>query len=73
MFSNIGPMEIFILLFFFIMPFILCIVALVDVLRSDFEGNNKLIWVLVVILVPLIGAVLYFSIGVKQKKLLKNF
>lgn len=73
MLSNIGPMEIVIILFFFILPFVLCIVALVDVLKSDFEGNNKIVWVLVVILLPVIGAVLYFSIGMKQKNPLKNF
>lgn len=42
--------------------------ALVDILRSEFEGQNeKLIWVLVVIFLPLFGPVLYYSIGRHHK------
>jgi hypothetical protein len=73
MLSNFGLMEIFILLIFFIAPFVLCIVALVDILRSTFEGINKIVWVLVVILLPLVGAILYFTIGQKQKSTLNDF
>ena len=41
--------------------------ALVDVLKSDFKNNNKLIWLLTVILVPVAGFVLYFVLGRCQK------
>ncbi|HEX6335135.1 MAG TPA: PLD nuclease N-terminal domain-containing protein [Flavisolibacter sp.] len=48
---------------------ILWILALVDILRSNFPDNTvKLIWVLVVFFFPLLGAVLYFAIGRKQKQ-----
>lgn len=43
------------------------IFALVDILRSDFHGDNKLIWIIVVLFMNFIGAILYFIIGVKQK------
>jgi len=46
---------------------ILWIIAFIDVLRSDFTGNNKLIWFLAVTFVPLIGLIAYFFIGRKQK------
>jgi len=42
---------------------ILWILALVSVLRNDFEGTEKLIWVLVIIFVPFLGSILYFAIG----------
>lgn len=43
------------------------LIALVDILRNEFSGSNKLIWAFVVVLVPGLGAILYFLIGVKQK------
>lgn len=61
-----GIPELIILLCMFV-PFIVWLVALVDIIRSDFTGNNKVIWLLIVILVPLIGMILYFLIGKKQK------
>ena len=47
--------------------FILPVIALIDILKSEFKGNNKLIWVIVVIFFSLIGVVLYFTIGRQQK------
>jgi len=41
--------------------------ALVDILRSEFVGLNKLIWLALVIFLPLIGVILYYFIGREQK------
>ena len=43
------------------------LIALIDVLRSEFKGNNKLIWVIVIIFLSFFGALLYFLIGIRQK------
>ncbi len=43
------------------------IIALIDILKSKFTDNNKLIWVLVTLLGGFIGAILYFLIGRDQK------
>jgi hypothetical protein len=43
------------------------LIALIDILRSDFKGNNKIVWVLVVLLINFFGAILYFLIGRQQK------
>lgn len=43
------------------------IFALIDILRSEFTGNNKIVWVLVVLLTNFLGAILYFFIGRQQK------
>ena len=48
------------------------IIAFIDILRNDFAGNNKLIWLLVVIFVPIIGPIAYFFIGRKQKTKVKE-
>ena len=45
----------------------LWIVALVDILRSEFRGNDKLIWILVVIFFPFLGSILYFALGRSAK------
>ncbi len=46
---------------------ILPIIALIDILKNNFLENNKIVWVLVVLFFPLIGAILYYIIGTKQK------
>jgi Phospholipase_D-nuclease N-terminal len=60
---GIGIYELIILLVLFV-PWI---IALVDVLRNEFTGYNKIVWLLAVIFVPLIGAIAYFLIGRKQR------
>lgn len=62
-----GSAEIMIVLIVLLFIFILPLIALVDILKSNFEGNTKLIWVIVVIFLSLIGAILYFLIGKNQK------
>jgi hypothetical protein len=47
--------------------FVFWIWVLVDILRSEFTGSNKLIWLLAVIMVPLLGMILYWFIGREQK------
>jgi hypothetical protein len=67
MLKAIGPLELLIILVFMLLPFILCVIALVDILRSEFERYNKIVWLLVVILLPFAGAILYFVVGKKTK------
>lgn len=43
------------------------IIALVDILKSNFGGNDKLIWVIIVLAGSFVGALLYYLIGRKQK------
>ena len=63
----IGPQEIIIVLLFSLFLLILPILALIDIVRNEFEGNNKIVWVLIVIFFNLIGSILYFLIGRNQK------
>jgi len=62
----IGIWQIIIILLAF-GGIILTIMALIDILKSEFEGNNKIVWVLVVLFFNLIGSILYFTIGKDQK------
>lgn len=39
------------------------IYSIYDILRSDFKGNNKIIWLIVVIFLPVIGSLFYLLMG----------
>lgn len=60
----IGPIQLILICVVLIFP----IIAIVDIVKSDFKGeNDKLIWILITIFSGLIGTLLYFIIGTKQK------
>jgi FtsH-binding integral membrane protein len=63
---GIGIYELLILLLL-LSFFVLWLIALVDILRNEFTGYNKIVWLLAVIFVPLIGAIVYLFIGRKQR------
>lgn len=58
--------EIFILLIMLVI-ILFPLIALINILRNEFDGNNKIVWVLVVIFLPILGSLLYFIIGSSQK------
>lgn len=44
------------------------VLALIEVVRSEFQTKeDRIIWLLLVILLPLVGTILYFAIGRKQR------
>ena len=45
---------------------VLDIVAIVDALKSSMDTGKKALWIILIILLPVIGMVLYFLIGKKQ-------
>ena len=49
----------------------LWIYCLIDILKNKFERNDKIIWILVVILLPILGSILYLFIR-KNKKIKLN-
>jgi hypothetical protein len=48
---------------------VLDIIALVSLLKSGADTATKLLWALLIILLPLIGMVLYFLIGPGRRKI----
>ncbi|MDD2501228.1 MAG: PLDc N-terminal domain-containing protein [Geobacter sp.] len=70
-----GMPEVIVLLvsMFALVPLAIIIWALVDILKSEFTGNNKIVWLLLVIFIPLLGVILYWFIGRGQKiKVISN-
>ena len=45
---------------------ILDIIAIVDILKSSVDTSNKALWVILILILPVIGMVLYFLIGKKK-------
>ena len=56
-------LTILVILFIFLLP----LLALISALMNDFRGNDKIIWVLVILFLPFLGSVLYFLIGRNQR------
>ena len=49
-------------LFFF--PLLVSVLSVKDIFeKKNFENNVKLMWIAVVILIPLVGAIIYFFFG----------
>jgi hypothetical protein len=42
---------------------VLAIVAIVDCLRRRMDNTKKLLWIVLIILLPVVGTVLYFLLG----------
>lgn len=61
---SFGLMFWQIILFVALFFWLFCVI---DVLRNSFNGNDKLIWILVLIFVPILGPFLYFFIGRKKR------
>ena len=45
---------------------VLDIIAILDVLKSSMDTGNKALWIILILILPVIGMVLYFLIGKKQ-------
>lgn len=57
-----------IIIFFVIIPILLFIIALIDVLGKTFRTKkDKFIWIAVILIFPVLGAILYFLIGRPRK------
>jgi len=61
----IGISELIVLIGVF--HFILWLIATIRILTSKFVGDYKIIWLLIVLVVPVIGPIGYFTIGKKQR------
>lgn len=62
-FLAIGTWQISIILIGVVFLLLFPLMALISVLKNNFSGNDKLIWVLLIIFLPFLGALLYFLIG----------
>jgi hypothetical protein len=60
----VGPTGLIVVI---VIVILLPLIALIDILSHEFTGSNKIIWVIIVLFFPIMGAILYFLIGTRQK------
>jgi hypothetical protein len=49
---------------------VLDIIALVSLLKSGADAATKILWVLLIVLLPVLGMILYFLMGPGRRKVL---
>ena len=62
-----GIMMSSFLMIFVVFTFVLYIYILIDILKHEFTGYNKIIWILILIFFPVFGALLYLVFGRSQR------
>lgn len=62
-----NPITMLLTLVVWVVPLALFLWALIDALRRTFpEPSGKIVWVLVIILLPCLGPILWFAVGRRQ-------
>ncbi len=46
-----------------VLVFVLDIIAIISILKSSADSGTKLLWIILVILLPFLGMILYFLMG----------
>lgn len=59
----LGPMELLLILTVILFP----VIALIDIAKSRFNGNEKIMWIIIVLFSNFLGSIIYFIVGRKQK------
>ncbi|MBJ2173141.1 PLDc_N domain-containing protein [Aureibaculum sp. A20] len=52
---------------FVLISFAFWFFAIFDILKSSFKKNDKIVWILVVLFLPILGTIFYFIVGRNQK------
>jgi hypothetical protein len=55
------------LMIFVVFTLVLYIYILIDIIKHEFTGYNKIIWILVLFFFPILGAILYLIFGRSQR------
>lgn len=63
MFFGLAGWHVLILLSFWVVPFVLWVIALMQIAQSKAAAGPVVAWVVIVTLIPLVGAILWFAIG----------
>lgn len=67
LYFNDFSMGLLALQFFLLLTLALFLFAIVSIVKNEFKNNDKLIWILIILFLPIFGSVLYFFIGRKTK------
>ena len=45
---------------------ILDVITIIDVVKSSMENGKKILWVLLIVILPVVGLILYYLMGKKK-------
>ena len=63
----LGGLGLLAIILMILVLLLLPLLILIDIILNRFSGNDKLIWLLVVLFLPVIGSLLYLFYGMNQK------
>ncbi|MEN2739216.1 PLDc N-terminal domain-containing protein [Microbacterium sp. X-17] len=63
MFYGLTGWHVMVVLSFWVVPFVLWLIALAQIAKTRATAGPVVAWVLIVTLVPVVGAILWFAIG----------
>ncbi len=67
--SSVGIFSIFMMILFgMILLILLPIAEIIDIIRSNIYENDKIIWIIIIILIPVLGSILYFLLGKNRRR-----
>ena len=46
---------------------VLDIIAIVDAVKSSMDTGKKVLWIILILILPVVGLILYFLLGKKKK------
>jgi heme/copper-type cytochrome/quinol oxidase subunit 4 len=61
------PQTLFYAVLFFVLLIVLPVLTLYRISQSKFPENKQMKWMIIVLLIPIIGAFIYFIWGQKEK------
>lgn len=65
-FFALGGQELFVI-FVLLLPMLLTLIGLIQCLTAKFaEASERLVWVLVLLFLPVLGAILWWTIGIRK-------
>ena len=56
--------------FFGLLVLVLDIIALISLLKSGADSGTKILWILLIVLLPVLGMILYFLMGPGRRKVI---
>jgi hypothetical protein len=65
--GGVGFPELLILLVMFGIPLALSVTAVILMVTSKVDSTTKVLWLLIIVFFPLLGPILYLTIGRRQK------
>ena len=67
-YNDMGQLEWVFIVLGFLSLVLMPILILIDISRNKFSGNDKIIWILIVVCLPVLGSLLYLYDGMNQKQ-----